>query len=221
MTEWYESVSLPVRNRLHRATNIPLHKEEYFSSVRNLSLADLKLVEFPSFISKMPNLTSLDLSHNYINTVDFSLLPPRLEFLDLSDNELTEIDLSSLPVVNNLGYLSLEMCKLSNLPAGMEKAAQLYDLKLRKNNIKSIQTPLSLAPNLVELDLTENGLANINISGGELNNLVTLKLKGNELRSVPLSLWESKYLGYLDITSNPLRDWEFLGYSKQGLRVRY
>ncbi|XP_027152328.1 receptor-like protein EIX1 [Coffea eugenioides] len=151
--------------------------------MRNASISDA----IPSWFRVLCyNITSLDLSHNFLTGHIPQLVVHALGSLSLNDNRFT-------------GTIPEDLCKLENLT----------DLDL-SNNLLSGRVPLCLG-NLRDLRILN--LANNSLSGqipsslGNLWQLYTLHLNGNKfVGKLPTSMQHLRNLEILDLGDNGLRD---------------
>ncbi len=164
-----------------------------------LALTDVVTDEDIKPLSKMINLTGLDLGYNN-NISDISTLRGltnltslNLEYNDISDisplSELTNLnaltlehnnisDISPLIGLTDLTYLNLRENDISDIGV-LNKLTNLTDLDLQNNNISDISV-LSELTNLTELDLESNNISDISALKG-LTNLTSLDLRNNNI----------------------------------------
>ncbi|XP_054641141.1 nischarin isoform X2 [Dunckerocampus dactyliophorus] len=131
------------------------------------------------------NLTTLDMSHNAISTIDESVkLIPKVEFLDLSHNQLSSVE--NLQHLYNLVHVDLSYNKLRILEAAHTRLGNIKTLSLSGNQLNQL-TGLSKLYSLVNLDLSHNQLAQLeeikNI--GALPCLEKLNLSSNPMCIIP------------------------------------
>uniref|UniRef100_UPI0037E90AC3 nischarin n=1 Tax=Semicossyphus pulcher TaxID=241346 RepID=UPI0037E90AC3 len=131
------------------------------------------------------NLTTLDMSHNCINTIDGSVkLIPKVEFLDLSYNQLTTVE--NLQHLYNLVHVDLSYNSLRVLEAAHTRLGNIKTLNLAGNQLDQL-TGLTKLYSLVNLDLSHNQLAQLeeirNI--GSLPCLEKLNLSSNPMCIIP------------------------------------
>nr|XP_057911019.1 nischarin isoform X2 [Doryrhamphus excisus] len=131
------------------------------------------------------NLTTLDMSHNAISTIDESVkLIPKVEFLDLSHNQLSSVE--NLQHLYNLVHVDLSYNKLRILEAAHTRLGNIKTLSLSGNQLDQL-TGLSKLYSLVNLDLSHNQLAQLeeikNI--GALPCLEKLNLSSNPMCIIP------------------------------------
>ncbi|XP_028261990.1 nischarin isoform X1 [Parambassis ranga] len=131
------------------------------------------------------NLTTLDMSHNCISTIDSSVkLIPKVEFLDLSYNQLSSVE--NLQHLYNLVHVDLSYNSLQVLEAAHTRLGNIKTLSLAGNQLDRL-TGLSKLYSLVNLDLSHNQLAQLeeirNI--GSLPCLEKLNLSSNPMCIIP------------------------------------
>nr|XP_033781807.1 nischarin isoform X3 [Geotrypetes seraphini] len=131
------------------------------------------------------NLTTLDMSHNWISNIDDSVkLIRKIEFLDLSHNEISTVE--NLQHLYNLVHLDLSYNKLASLEGIHVKLGNIKTLNLAGNLLESL-CGLNKLYSLVNLDLSNNKIEQIeeikNI--GRLPCLEKLALSSNPLTIIP------------------------------------
>uniref|UniRef100_A0A669CU72 Nischarin n=1 Tax=Oreochromis niloticus TaxID=8128 RepID=A0A669CU72_ORENI len=131
------------------------------------------------------NLTTLDMSHNCINSIDSSVkLMPKVEFLDLSYNQLSSVE--NLQHLYNLVHVDLSYNNLRVLEAAHTRLGNIKTLSLAGNQLDRL-TGLTKLYSLVNLDLSHNQLAQLeeirNI--GSLPCLEKLNLSSNPICIIP------------------------------------
>uniref|UniRef100_A0A8C4IIA2 Nischarin n=1 Tax=Dicentrarchus labrax TaxID=13489 RepID=A0A8C4IIA2_DICLA len=131
------------------------------------------------------NLTTLDMSHNSICTIDNSVkLIRKVEFLDLSYNQLSTVE--NLQHLYNLVHVDLSYNSLRVLEAAHTRLGNIKTLSLAGNQLEQL-TGLTKLYSLVNLDLSHNQLAQLeeirNI--GSLPCLEKLNLSNNPMCIIP------------------------------------
>ncbi|KAL7843154.1 hypothetical protein AOLI_G00246660 [Acnodon oligacanthus] len=130
-------------------------------------------------------LTTLDMSRNYICSIDESVkLIPEVEFLDLSHNELSLVE--NLQHLYNLVHLDLSFNKLTVLEGVHTKLGNIKTLNLAGNQLETL-SGLSKLYSLVNLDLSSNRLAQLDEIKhiGTLPCLEKLSLANNPMCIIP------------------------------------
>ncbi|XP_076028236.1 nischarin isoform X4 [Genypterus blacodes] len=131
------------------------------------------------------NLTTLDMSHNHISTIDASVkLVPKVEFLDLSHNQLSSVE--NLQYLYNLVHVDLSYNAVRLLEAAHTRLGNIKTLSLAGNQLEAL-SGLTKLYSLVNLDLSHNQLAQLeeirNISS--LPCLEKLNLSSNPMCIIP------------------------------------
>ncbi|XP_068172515.1 nischarin isoform X2 [Antennarius striatus] len=131
------------------------------------------------------SLTTLDMSHNGISSIDSSVkLIPKVEFLDLSYNHLSTVE--NLQYLYNLVHVDLSYNNLKVLEAAHTRLGNIKTLSLAGNQLEEL-SGLTKLYSLVNLDLSHNHLAQLeeirNISA--LPCLEKLSLSRNPMSIVP------------------------------------
>ncbi|KAK5933478.1 hypothetical protein CgunFtcFv8_013956 [Champsocephalus gunnari] len=131
------------------------------------------------------NLTTLDMSHNGISTIDSSVkLIPKVEFLDLSHNKLSTVE--NLQHLYNLVHVDLSYNCLQVLEAAHTRLGNIKTLSLAGNQLQQL-SGLTKLYSLVNLDLSHNQLDQLeeirNI--GSLPCLEKLNLSSNPMCIIP------------------------------------
>ncbi|XP_063766924.1 nischarin isoform X2 [Eleginops maclovinus] len=131
------------------------------------------------------NLTTLDMSHNGISTIDSSVkLIPKVEFLDLSHNKLSTVE--NLQHLYNLVHVDLSYNCLQVLEAAHTRLGNIKTLSLAGNQLQQL-SGLTKLYSLVNLDLSHNQLEQLeeirNI--GSLPCLEKLNLSSNPMGIIP------------------------------------
>ncbi|CAJ1052035.1 nischarin isoform X1 [Xyrichtys novacula] len=131
------------------------------------------------------NLTTLDMSHNCISSIDSSVkLIPKVEFLDLSYNQLSTVE--NLQHLYNLVHVDLSYNSLKVLEAAHTRLGNIKTLNLAGNQLDQL-TGLTKLYSLVNLDLSHNQLTQLeeirNI--GSLPCLEKLNLSSNPMCIIP------------------------------------
>jgi internalin A len=204
----------------------PTNKSHNLSS---LIVSNNDLKQFPEWIRHFPNLTSLDISRNYLKLPKWLSKLKNLTSLNVSSNhlrtlpeEISELkNLTSLSAGNNeLSVLPESICKLrkltslnvsnNRLSALVERMIELGDLTsldISHNSFKELPKELRLLTNLTWLNLRDfNAYVYYSwiLPGwiGELNKLTSLNVSSARLSKLPEEIGELKNLTSLDVSAN-------------------
>ncbi|KAH8275564.1 hypothetical protein KR026_010677 [Drosophila bipectinata] len=116
---------------------IPMH---------SIDLSGLNLTRLGHVLDKLPDLTSVDLSHNRLQ--EFGHLSKRLKRLNLKHNEITSEKLKKLP--QHLQVLNLQHNNITYLPLELTHMSQLRQVELSHNAINCSCQTLEVRNWLVE-----------------------------------------------------------------------
>ncbi|KAH7707577.1 Protein LRON-14 a [Aphelenchoides avenae] len=160
-----------------------------------LDLSNNSITYLSSILSNSHKLKVFSLAYNYIETVDFRLLPPGLTDLSLPRNKITTIrnalhsnvQLRRLDLSNNhLSFIATEG-SVNVLPVGLRV------IKLRDNEISQVQEGAFRRINrMVLVDLRNNSLAELPeeaVLVDEVKQRYRLLLSGNPLRCSCANAW--------------------------------
>lgn len=172
-----------------------------FEQVGVLSLCNQQIsVIEADFLSRFPNLRTLDLSGNRLRTLDGLEHLPQLRSLNLGGNML-----ETVAGLENLTELAdLELCgnQLDDLPAGVEQLAHLTYLDLSFNQIVVLDERVGQLASLENLQLSGNLLGAIPSSFGNLAQLSILNVGANRLLTIPEGLNHLGRLTQLHLHNN-------------------
>lgn len=136
------------------------NNDNVWPNLENINLSDNKLMVIDTSIKLAPNLKTLVLDQNQIQTIENLSNLPYLQTLSLCENQITQcIDLH-LQLGGNLMHLNLSQNNLRSLE-GFRKLFTLIKLDVSCNAIESIDEVDYVAnlPCLEELILTGNPIA--------------------------------------------------------------
>jgi len=181
------------------------------SKLSNLTVLDLtnnQLTSIPPEISNLSSLIRLVLYQNYISTI-----PPKignfdqLVTLDLGFNRLSSIP-QEIGIFTNLSNLYINNNELvGNIPPEIGKMTNLNQLNFSHNQLSGdIPPELGNCNDLWFLILNDNQLSgNIPIELSNLNNLWSLNFSDNELSgNIPSELGNMERLEFLNLSNNQL-----------------
>ncbi|KAH8321609.1 hypothetical protein KR074_010118 [Drosophila pseudoananassae] len=114
--------------------------------MHSIDLSGLNLTRLGHVLDKLPDLTSVDLSHNRLQ--EFGHLSKRLKRLNLKHNEITSEKLKKLP--QHLQVLNLQHNNITYLPLELTHMSQLRQVELSHNAINCSCQTLEVRNWLVE-----------------------------------------------------------------------
>ena len=205
-----------------------------FLGLKSLSLDKNRIRgKLPSQLSRLTNLTHLDLHGNEITEIPASIATlNRLVTLDLRWNELRKAGIppcvfflsclrslrlqgnpiDELPVVLNSISKQLDVHVQSTLvPRGLQlilfaRHQQLTSLVVPRFHLKALPMELGLLTALQSLDLSYNSLVAVPVEIGNLSRLRRLDLRHNELRNLPWTIGQLSKLKELLLKGNPFSE---------------
>ena len=200
------------------------------ANTTQLLLNNNLLKALPPNLSLFFNIQTLDISCNYLDTLDPATIcqMSRLRVLIAKDNLLDDksipkefsANLSDLEVVNFSGnlftqfpYQLLDMAslreihlgsnKLTALPRNYERLQRLEVLYLGGNQLKSVPEELCQLRNLSSLNLSNNQISSLPTNLAKMRRIKTLALHNNNLTTLPTELVKLN-LYELSLRNNPL-----------------
>lgn len=172
--------------------------------LESLKIQNRCLYNIPHEITRLPNLKTLDLSHNKIRLVPDCISGLKnLEVLYLNNNSLIELPdaIGDLP---RLSSLELSHNSLEKLPEGMKRLQELTYLNLASNAFFHFPSSVFGLKKLDLLSLSHNQIQRIPNDIETLPNLTTLLLGSNKIGSVSSRIGECRKLEHLDLQDNKL-----------------
>jgi Leucine-rich repeat (LRR) protein len=178
------------------------------SNLESLDLSDNQIYgEIPNWVWKLPNLYDLDLSYNFLVTLEGPILNLSLKNLNLRSNQLQ----GQLPVISSVQYLDFSSNNFhSSIPASIgQSLASTVLFSLSSNKFYgTIPRSICNIANLEVLDLSSNSFSGtipeclISMSG----TLQMLDLRTNNLNgTIPDAFPNNCGLQYLALNGNQLR----------------
>ncbi|XP_065071616.1 leucine-rich repeat serine/threonine-protein kinase 2-like isoform X2 [Rhopilema esculentum] len=183
------------------------------TSLKQLSLAENQLEDFPYDILKNKTLEVLNLSKNSIKDLNEQQMHHHVSLsrLELDANDLTKLPAWLDDIFPALTTLSMSQNRIALLPSKPLHLRQLRFLNLSFNKLETIPAHfLDHCLMLEKLDLTMNNLISLpGQSAKTFNRLSHIKLSHNQLKEqapwhVPKFLLELQNLAYLDISHNKI-----------------
>ncbi|KAK4883347.1 hypothetical protein RN001_006666 [Aquatica leii] len=175
-----------------------------FINLSNNELSNVtKMLDNNSSISK--NNFSIDLSFNFLKTLNFSDLPLNISKLSLNNNQIEEISGTMMPdlieILLNSNHI-VQPPSISN---------SLIHLNLSYNKIKELVLGFFHSKNLRRLDLSNNLLENLHRDVFDnLTNLELLNLQNNNIGYIPVGVFQAlSTLKYLNMSGNKLFEFEY------------
>ncbi|XP_026230363.1 volume-regulated anion channel subunit LRRC8D [Anabas testudineus] len=174
--------------------------------IGNLSSENNKMIGLES-MRDLRHLKTLCLKSN-LTKIPTSItdLSPHLIKLVVHNDGTKLLVLNSLKKMTNLIDLELHNCELERIPHAIFSLANLQELDLKSNNIRTIEEIISLQHlrRLTCLKLWHNKIITISSSIGQVKSLETLHLSHNKLEALPPALFTLPKLRHLDVSHNSI-----------------
>lgn len=178
---WIDEAGIDDKQRDARAAAAEKIKEAYNNESTNLDL--------------FPGLTSLPDS--------LSKLADSLISLDIGGNNFSDSFPQVIGTLNNLTYLFIASCQLTQFPREVLELSKLETLLMTDNNI-ILPQDISRLGKLIKLDLQDTGLKLIPKELFDIETLQDLDLSRNFLEEIPHQIGQLTSLTTLDICENKL-----------------
>ncbi|GFO22622.1 leucine-rich repeats and immunoglobulin domains protein 1, partial [Plakobranchus ocellatus] len=183
------------------------------SGIKELFLAFNNIPTIPALaLERMPNLTVLDLSHNYILSIVNGTFPAgcMLIMLNLNNNHIAVVEKGALNNLTELHTLKMNKNKLRELPVkGFEGLFRVKTLELMKNDITTIRgLTFQGMKRLHTLKLKRNDISTLETAAFyELPSLVNLQLGHNKISAVQREwMYGLKVLRTLSLPHNKIAE---------------
>lgn len=131
---WHTLLVRSLRWSHTRLCVVPTQLNHLFYHVRSLTMTYCDLTVLPAFLTHLPSVRFLDVSHNNIDTVEDGLSLPRAKVIDMQHNML-----KTLPIVECLALERLDVSfnLLSEFPSLHKTCPRLTHLYASKNFLVS------------------------------------------------------------------------------------
>ena len=174
----YTDISVNTFNNLPRLTQISIHNThiKHFREMEDLQSPDAHIV---GVFNNLPRLWKLSLSFNKIRTINYlGYNLPNIRSLDLSHNQINELQLILFDNLPKLEYLYLDYNQIQKLELGLfDNLSNLNTLRLNNNNIVTLQQDLFKNLSLLdELRLDNNQISGIENTPYIFSNLLNLEI---------------------------------------------
>ena len=181
-------------------------KNENFS----IDLGNSNITSLPNEVLSNPNIESINLSNNYINTLSGIQNLKNLKSLDLSNCRLNLIP-QELTLLDNLNFLNISGNPIDSYK-GLEELISLKFLQLSNVGLNSIPSEIFklIYLNTLNISNKRDGLRNKLLDiDKEISNLKELKhlyISNVGLKKIPYSIMLLSNLTYLDISINKISE---------------
>lgn len=152
------------------------------TGLTSASFAFNDFAEFPTGLVDTPNLNSVTLDHNPINSVS-----------------------SSVSSMSALTYLSVNNCAFSSFPNEVTGMPNLQTLRMVNNSLGSVSNSITAMGSLRELRLENTGLNEFPSALYGMSHITSLNLNDNSISSISGSISGMSNLEYLFLSKNDLK----------------
>jgi Leucine-rich repeat (LRR) protein len=167
-----------------------------------LNVSNNQLASLPNSVWQLPNLDTLTINHNLLNTIPEVNLP-KLRILEINHNYLTEVS-DSIKNCTNLAELDLSFNHITRVSPEIGKLVNLTILRLTKNELTELPSEIVKLKKLRDLLIARNQLTDLpNLL--ELADLVFLDYSSNNIAVDPRSRI-SRSLATHRFNGNPFTD---------------
>lgn len=157
-------------------------------SATSVTIRNKNLTSIPEFIFHMPNLRTLNLADNQLETVSDKIgTLKNLEGLELRSNKITSLP-SSIGSLSRLQWIYIMRNELTTLPSRIGNLESLRTLWVSNNKVKALPESIGDLKSLHNLDLSNNRLERLPERIGDLKGLRFMNLNGNPLMIIPPSM---------------------------------
>lgn len=194
----------------HLSTLASKQRIELFNIARN------SLTAFPICI-QLNNIVRINLSRNFLKTINIECDMPALTELDVSNNDLREFPSADvLRHVPNISILSLHSNKIDSIPGNsmvvLAGPGMITDLNLSFNNIESLPDEIGLLKSLASFRLGGNLISRLPRSITSFKSSMRFDISDNKLVYPPQEVAKlgMKYIrGYFEETENKVKFSQF------------
>ncbi|KAK6464651.1 hypothetical protein DFJ63DRAFT_334204 [Scheffersomyces coipomensis] len=173
---------------------------KFQASIQELSIAGNDLRDFEIRFAKESKLKVLDLSSNYIQEFDNSVIPTTLQILKLKDNDIGSISLKSFTSFPHLKYIDISHNNMCQFDGKFNE--NLQTLIINSNSLISfkITFPAGSQPKIRRISINHNSLKSISASnlGFSGQKGVSSQLEELDIFDNPLLKNNSKSLSYIN-----------------------
>jgi len=183
-----------------------LEQCENLEEIFYVDLIGENLYEIPSILFQCKNLKYLDLSSNFINSINGIKGFNKLEFLFLDECEQLKEIPNEIGELITLKGISISHSPIQKLPEEFFTLKNIIYCNLNDNDLTNeIFYDLEKLENIVELDLSSNKMLNEDGTALAFKNLIKANFSYNSFEILPIDFSKCILLEKLDISYNPIR----------------
>ena len=183
--------------------------ETDITKLKNLTIVDMsvnRIREIPNEMMQLTKLTSLNLCLNYIKNIPKSLKNlENLSILILSYNSIRKFP-SEVCHLINLKQLIMTKNKIKEISPEIRHCISLELLDVSKNMISVIPPEIQYLTNLKELSLSNNKIFLIPPEIKSLEKIIVLNIHNNLIKVIPSEIESLKKLKRLNISYNRINE---------------
>ncbi|KAE8202246.1 hypothetical protein CF335_g3492 [Tilletia laevis] len=181
------------------------------SELVSLESVDVRrnLLQDVSVLFRLPNLQSLQISHNNLKNVDAEF-GSRLTSLDFGQNQLTKVKIV-VPAASELTVLNLTSADIDKFDESLfSQLPNLTDLVLDGNRqFSDLTESVGELRSLVRLSCNNTRLGKLPEAIGKLSKLKVLEVHNNNIKIIPASIWNCGELEYINVSANIVTSFPF------------
>ncbi|KAE8225244.1 hypothetical protein CF319_g1992 [Tilletia indica] len=167
------------------------------------------LLQDVSVLFRLPNLQSLQISHNNLKNVDAEF-GSRLKSLDFGQNQLTKVRII-VPAASELTVLNLTSADIDKFDESLfSQLPNLTDLVLDGNRqFSDLTESVGELRSLTRLSCNNTRLGKLPDAIGKLSKLKVLEVHNNNIKIIPASIWNCGELETLNLSANIVQSFPF------------
>ncbi|QLG70596.1 hypothetical protein HG535_0A05370 [Zygotorulaspora mrakii] len=183
---------------------LPLEFIESAIKLSSLRMVNIRASRFPSNVTEVYKLVSLELQRNFIRKVPSSISNLKnLTILNLQCNELDKLP-KGFGQLGSLQLLDLSSNRFVHYPEVINSCTNLLQVNLSNNKIYTLPASVNKLKKLAKMNLSHNKLTSI-ADLSDMKNLRTLNLKHNRITTIKTS---ATNLQNLFLTDNRISDFD-------------
>eukprot|EP00960_Hanusia_phi_P041034 754803-Hanusia_phi.AAC.2 len=192
---------------LDKCTQDILEDGVAFKTVVSINLESNKVTSLTSDIQKMKCLREISLCNNEIKNFPDSLSTlPNLIRIDASSNLLQSLPPLMGALCSSLKFLHLQNNRFTSFPETLENFSSLVYLSLDSNMLEAVEIKSEFCLNtLKKLHVNSNRISTIHVSENSIASLRTFEANHNLLQDWPDALMQCRKLSELHLDDNKLK----------------
>lgn len=177
---------------------------QFLRDIRVADFSDLDLSSLPESMSKLSNLTELNVSRNNLVSLPECIgTLSQLTKLNASNNSLVSLP-KYIGTLSQLTKLDVSDNALKHLPEDIGTLSQLTELNVSYNSLTDLPESIYTLSVLQKLNISSNRIDSLSERLGELHCLTELDASNNHLENLPEGLFDLVLLTELNVSINSL-----------------